>query len=69
MKDIEVKWPLFWCLSAESQAKLMQLYYDENGERLNIPREPSEIIDTEIEDIEEISKIMKVPTRFKRAPK
>lgn len=30
-------WPLFWCLTPECQAKLMQYQWDNYGFRLEIP--------------------------------
>lgn len=34
-------WPLFWLLKPQDQAKLMQLYYDISGEKLDIPPYPN----------------------------
>lgn len=58
-------WPLFWCLKPEAQAKLMQLYWDEFGTRLEIPAPPGITEDVwqkvRLESLEEIDRIMRQP--------
>lgn len=60
-----MKVPVFWCLSAKSQAALMQFQYDEHGERLDIPTPPQTSRGTWLtvvgETSEEIDKIMRQP--------
>ena len=63
-----MKWPLFWCLKTEQQAKLMQFYYDNYGEILNIPK-PTQTsngvwVGVQLENLEEIARIMRqAPSR------
>lgn len=58
-------WPLFWCLSPQDQAKLMQYQWDNFGFRLVIPPLPSDIdIDTEIESPEEIDRLIRQKPRY-----
>ena len=64
------KWPLFWCLKAEQQAKLMQFYYDKYGEILNIPK-PTQTSNgvwqsVQLENLEEIERIMKRPPKHQK---
>ena len=67
MKNRQYKWPLFYCISVEEQALLMQFQWDEYGFRLTIPPAPSHgRIDTEIESPEEIERIMKQPPKHKK---
>ena len=57
--------PLFWRLTPEKQAKLMQYYWDNFGLRLEIPPEPKDI-KTNIEDVEEIDKIMRGKPHYEK---
>ena len=41
MKRQVSDYPLFWVLKPADQAKLMQLYYDISGEKLEIPPYPN----------------------------
>lgn len=42
MKEERAEWPLFWCLPIETQARLMQWYWDEFGHNLPIPAAPGQ---------------------------
>jgi len=63
-----MKWPLFWCLTTETQAKLMQYQWDNYGEILNIPT-PAQTSkgvwqSVQLENLEEIDRIMRqAPSR------
>lgn len=53
-------WSLFWCISAQSQAKLMQYHWDNYGFRLEIPSLPGDFhYDTELEPLEELERLMR----------
>jgi len=64
-----MKWPLFWCLKPEDQAKLIQYQWAEYGIKLNIPAPPDTSQgDWEIvlsENQEEISKLMRQRPHYK----
>jgi len=58
---------LFWNLSVETQAKLIQYQWDNFGSRINIPPEPKDIyIETSIEPLEELEQIMKQAPEHQR---
>ena len=65
------QYPLFWCLSAAAQARLMQLHFDLTGTRLTIPPEikittpKASIVLGESED--EIDREMRQKPRYKGA--
>ncbi|KKL73074.1 hypothetical protein LCGC14_2078530 [marine sediment metagenome] len=44
---------LFWCLSAENQAKLMQLQWDLYHSKLSLPPEPTIKTPAPVVDVEE----------------
>lgn len=59
-------WPLFWCLSAETQALLMKYQFDKYGFRLVIPPRPSDThSDTAIESPEEIDRLIRQRPHYK----
>ena len=63
---MQSRWPLFWCLKTETQAKLMQFYYDKYGEILDIPPQTSKGVwqSVQLENLEEIDRIMRqAPSR------
>ncbi len=57
------KWPLFWCLEPETQARLLQYQWDNYGETLDIPTPPqtakSVWLAVQMENIEEIDRLMR----------
>lgn len=54
-----VTWAIWWCLEPSVQTALMQLQWDEYGYRLMIPPLPGDIhVDTEMESLEEIGRII-----------
>jgi len=58
--------PLFWCLTAQAQAKLMQYQYDTYGYKLTIPGPPKAMYGEhyEIEPLEDIDRLMRqAPSR------
>ena len=62
-----MKWPIFHCLSAQSQALLMQFQYDNFGVSLDIPPVPEDVhIEPNIESLEEIDKIIREPTKGRK---
>ncbi|MBA7587880.1 hypothetical protein ES708_29926 [subsurface metagenome] len=69
MQDTRFKYPLFWCLKPEDQAKLMQFEWDNYGLHLSIPPRPGEThVPTALESPEEIDKLMRQTRRhFKGA--
>ena len=65
------KYPLFWCLKTDQQAKLMQFYYDKYGEILDIPKPPqtaqSVWLTVQMESSKEIDHLMRqAPSHQKR---
>ena len=60
-------WPLFWCLSVQSQAVLMQFQYDQYGQNIDIPPLPKEThIETIIEPDEELSRMARQAPRHQK---
>lgn len=60
-------WPLFWCLSAETQAKLMQYQWDNYGLPLEIPKQASDThVAPVLESPEEIDRLMRQRPRRPR---
>ena len=59
------KYPLFWCLSAQSQAALMQYHYDTYGTVLEPPAPPGNSASAWDspwhESLEEIDRLMRQP--------
>ncbi len=54
--------PLFWCLSVESQAALMQYHWDNFGTTLELPSRPEPGFDKDIistESLDEIDKLIR----------
>ncbi len=69
MKKDRSQCAIFWLLSAEAQAALMQAHYDEAGERLKEPPAPdtSNNWETRVsETSDEIGKIMSEKPRGQR---
>ena len=65
--------PIFWCLSAKTQAALMQYQHDNYGVKLEVisgpvAEEPDIQIDVGLESPEEIAQLMKIPTKWKKHP-
>ena len=64
------EYPLFWMLKPEAQAKLMQLYWDEFGTRLEIPAPPGMDAETwqtiRLESLEEIDRIIRQPPKHQK---
>jgi len=60
-----VSYPIWWCLSAENQAKLMQFQWDNFGYYLEIPPLPVGSIEN-IESLEEIDKIIRKPPKSQK---
>ena len=58
---MEMKWPLFWCISQEARVALMKYQWEHFGLRLNIPPEPFTPVSfsTQLESLEEIDRMMR----------
>ena len=59
-------WPIYWCIDPGVQIELWEFQRDNYGDNLQAPPLPKDFVDTEIESIEEISKIMKMPPHHQR---
>lgn len=58
--------PVFWLISVEAQAALMQSQWDQFGTKMNIPPrlpKPQIEFDPEAEELEKIDKIMRQPPK------
>ena len=72
MKKDRSQCPIFWLLSAQAQAALMEAHYDADGTYLNIPLglEATNDWDTSvsenIEELDEIAKIMREAPKHQR---
>ncbi|KKK66447.1 hypothetical protein LCGC14_2963990 [marine sediment metagenome] len=58
MKADRSKCAIFWLVSAETQAALMQAHYDDDGTDLNIPPSPDTSSHYEATKEEDFDKIM-----------
>lgn len=65
-----IAWPLFWCLESEAQALLMQFQWDTYGQILEVPSPPQTSqgvwLAVQMENSEEIARLMKQPTRGRK---
>ena len=69
MKKDRSQCPIFWLLSAQAQAALMEAHYNDDGTKLNIPlaQGTSSDWDTSVsESLEDIDKIMREAPRHQR---
>ncbi len=64
--NVRATWPLWECISPEALAKLILYQWEEYGLKLELlSLFMEDTIDTEIEPIQEIDKLMRIPIKQK----
>ena len=65
----KIMWPLWYCLSANCQVKLTEYQQCVYGLKLETPPKSSKrvTLDCQVADVEEIGKLIRQPSKFRRA--